>query len=510
MSVQPDSRTPWPEYVAEAYAANRDELLRSLRRRLGSGELAEDVLQEAVLQACTVRGPRPANVAAWLHTVALRRGIDALRRPESQPSPGMEVPDQRPDAHAQLLTRTELVVLRGALRELPARQRKALALQVLEGASTQEIAGSLGVTEVGAKALVHRARRLLAERIAEVELSCGEIRGQWAEASARGVRAPARVHRHAARCPACAAHLGGQRTLRARCSAVLGALWLRLPWESAGRIAPIADAQLVASGKICAGICVVALLAPGVGALTPQREATATTPPEPSASAAPVVTASAPDRRPEPRPAATVGPAALATHGGAATGPALELTTARATRLVAHVPDWIVDLARQTSALRDCDDAACRARTRSQDRPLTAADVERARRLYRIIKANNPSLKRRQLRPEVATAPARPGSGLAASVPPRVATKPSTSAPTEPASTTAAPPPAPEAPAPAPPEAPASPPPAPPEAPPPAEAPEPPVPPVPVPPVPAPPAEAPEPPTPPTSPAPGPAPHVAE
>ncbi len=50
-------------------------------------------------------------------------------------------------------------------RELPERQRAALWLSAVEGLSYADVASSLGTSEKSVKALVHRARVALAERL---------------------------------------------------------------------------------------------------------------------------------------------------------------------------------------------------------------------------------------------------------------------------------------------------------------------------------------------------------
>jgi hypothetical protein len=84
----------------------------------------------------------------------------------------------------------------GALAELPARQRQALVLQSLEGASLEDIAEHVGGDDGSAKALVFRARAGLRARLADRSIGCDEVRTLVAAAARRGVRAPHGVHRH--------------------------------------------------------------------------------------------------------------------------------------------------------------------------------------------------------------------------------------------------------------------------------------------------------------------------
>ena len=66
---------------AELVERHREPLLRYVARRFGP-ELAEDAVQEALLSAhrALIGGTRPADVRAWLSTIAWRRALDLTRR----------------------------------------------------------------------------------------------------------------------------------------------------------------------------------------------------------------------------------------------------------------------------------------------------------------------------------------------------------------------------------------------------------------------------------------------
>ena len=65
----------------ELVERHREPLLRYVARRFGP-ELAEDAVQEALLSAhrALLAGTRPADVRAWLSTIAWRRALDLTRR----------------------------------------------------------------------------------------------------------------------------------------------------------------------------------------------------------------------------------------------------------------------------------------------------------------------------------------------------------------------------------------------------------------------------------------------
>jgi RNA polymerase sigma factor (sigma-70 family) len=147
--------------------AHSPELLRYARRQLGGrAELAEDVLQDAFLNAYRhlTAGTRPQNTRAWLFTIVHNAAINAVRTP--QPSLSLEtshfvVGGATPSEAIE--QREWLDWLMGAIGALPARQRNALVGHALEGRSYRELASREQTTVSAIKTLIHRARRGLAE-----------------------------------------------------------------------------------------------------------------------------------------------------------------------------------------------------------------------------------------------------------------------------------------------------------------------------------------------------------
>ena len=147
--------------------AHSPELLRYARRRLGGrAELAEDVLQDAFLNAYRhlSAGTRPRNMRAWLFAIVHNAAINAVRAP--QPPVSLEayhcVAGESTPSEA-IEQREWLEWLMGAIGTLPARQRDALVGHALEGRSYRELAGREQTTVAAVKTLIHRARRGLAE-----------------------------------------------------------------------------------------------------------------------------------------------------------------------------------------------------------------------------------------------------------------------------------------------------------------------------------------------------------
>lgn len=149
------------------------ELLRYARRQLGGrAELAEDVLQDAFLNAYRhlSAGTRPRNTRAWLFAIVHNAAINAVRAPqppmslEAHHSAAGEHPVAGASTPSEAIEQREwLEWLMGAIVALPARQRDALVGHALEGRSYRELASREQTTVSAVKTLIHRARRGLAE-----------------------------------------------------------------------------------------------------------------------------------------------------------------------------------------------------------------------------------------------------------------------------------------------------------------------------------------------------------
>lgn len=133
----------------------------------GAHHDAEECVQDAFVRALrTLRADdRPMALKAWLYTIVRNRCLDQLRRPRRTVDlAGLEpvLAGRGADPHERLEQREALRAVVGGLQELPARQRRALVMLELEGASHEAIGRELGVSDGGSKALVCRARGALA------------------------------------------------------------------------------------------------------------------------------------------------------------------------------------------------------------------------------------------------------------------------------------------------------------------------------------------------------------
>jgi RNA polymerase sigma-70 factor (ECF subfamily) len=144
-------------------------------RVLGSYAEAEDVAQEAFVRAWRglpgFRGQ--ARFTTWLyrivHNLCLNR-LPKLRRELLQTEPLEEVladPDPAPSDLFDM--REQLAFLHAQLGQLPEKYRLVLTLRYLQQLSYDEIATTLDVPMGTVKTHIHRARRLLRERLRQWE-----------------------------------------------------------------------------------------------------------------------------------------------------------------------------------------------------------------------------------------------------------------------------------------------------------------------------------------------------
>ncbi len=150
--------------------AQSPRLLRFTASLLGSLAEAEELVQEAFLRLWQrAEDWRPdGTVATWLHRVAYRLAVDAIRR--RRPSVALEgledvLADEAPSHHEQLAITQEAVLLRRAIDGLPERQKAALLLCHFQELSQSEAAAIMGIGEHAYESLLARARRRLRETL---------------------------------------------------------------------------------------------------------------------------------------------------------------------------------------------------------------------------------------------------------------------------------------------------------------------------------------------------------
>ena len=135
----PDTEAIWEEFHAG--------LLGFIKRRVGSREIAEDLVQDVMLRVHRQIGgiKRTEAIGAWVHTIA-RNAIT--------------------DHYRSASVRRELAAcISPLLRRLPATYREGLTLTEIDGLTQAQAADRLGLSLPGMKSRVQRGRRQLEEML---------------------------------------------------------------------------------------------------------------------------------------------------------------------------------------------------------------------------------------------------------------------------------------------------------------------------------------------------------
>jgi len=157
--------------LRDLVVADYGGLDRRLARRLGSADLAADVLQETYLrlaetdQVGPVRSPKAYLFRIAVNIAGDRRRAENRRLTAYEVDNLLDIPDDQPDAERVIEGRSEIDLLKRAIAELPERRRRVLLWSRVEGLPNREIAKRIGVTvrtvETDLKqAIEHCAQRL--------------------------------------------------------------------------------------------------------------------------------------------------------------------------------------------------------------------------------------------------------------------------------------------------------------------------------------------------------------
>lgn len=157
----------------EVYDAIAPRIYRHVLGRVGDAGLAEDVVQQTLLQIHRKRGTfvRGAAVLPWALAIARRLAVDAHRRGRKEsltkePDP-VEPPSPDFDAEAHATAAETARRIRAVLAGLPETQRTAFELVKQEGLSVAQAAAVLGITVSAVKLRAHRAYEALRAALGE-------------------------------------------------------------------------------------------------------------------------------------------------------------------------------------------------------------------------------------------------------------------------------------------------------------------------------------------------------
>ena len=177
-SVAPFNKAAFDNAFALLVRMYGETLLRKLCAMLHRREIAEDILQKALLStAQSLKGFSPERIRelklkAWLYTITIHEAIKHLekKRPfevslhskafDEEFLDKLEVPNQqRPETISEALDIHEQVL--GAILKLPAIYQKTALLYFVEDYSSLEISRLLNQPEGTVKSHISRSRKLL-------------------------------------------------------------------------------------------------------------------------------------------------------------------------------------------------------------------------------------------------------------------------------------------------------------------------------------------------------------
>jgi len=129
---------------------------------------AEDCTQETFINAwrALAQFETRSSFGTWLHRIAVNVALARRRKTaRDEPLAEVEVEEEAVETDWTLETPVEVEEIEAAIGALPQGARDALVLHALYGYSHTEAAQMLGVAEGTCKAQLHRARKLLRERL---------------------------------------------------------------------------------------------------------------------------------------------------------------------------------------------------------------------------------------------------------------------------------------------------------------------------------------------------------
>jgi RNA polymerase sigma-70 factor, ECF subfamily len=164
-----DSSTQAAQHLALLLAKHGEELARHIRRMLRDDDAAQDVLQDTMIRAhrALPRLAAGSNERAWLYRIATNTSLnhlrsqarerDALRRHAAEREATVEL--HADGRHERDEARR--AALWAQVARLPARQRLALTLRLVDELDYEEIARRVGGSAATARANVYQATKKL-------------------------------------------------------------------------------------------------------------------------------------------------------------------------------------------------------------------------------------------------------------------------------------------------------------------------------------------------------------
>ncbi len=134
---------------------------------------AEDVFQETMLAALRASDQLrdPAATRSWLFSIAARKAVDSHRVAARSPAPVADVEPAITDTDVGIAEKG----IWATVRELPDKQRQAVALRYLADLSYREIGMAMEISEAAARRNVFEGLKQLRARLDSLGAGTGEM-----------------------------------------------------------------------------------------------------------------------------------------------------------------------------------------------------------------------------------------------------------------------------------------------------------------------------------------------
>ncbi|WP_445489642.1 RNA polymerase sigma factor [Rhodopseudomonas sp. RCAM05734] len=152
----PGVETPGPSRdsstLRELLVDRYGDLKKSLTRRLGSGDWADEALQDTFLTLDrenaneTIRNPMAYLLRAAINTALNQRRAESRRLSDAEIDGILEIPDENPDSLRIIEGRSDIARFKAILMGLSPRAREILIAVRLDGRTQSEIAAHLGIS----------------------------------------------------------------------------------------------------------------------------------------------------------------------------------------------------------------------------------------------------------------------------------------------------------------------------------------------------------------------------
>lgn len=161
--------------VLSTLVANHREFLRFVERRVGSRDVAEEILQAAFVKSAEQLAAVRESAVGWFYTV-LRNAITDHHRRQAAAGRRLEqlARDAELDARDEELHQVACTCVRELAATLKPEYAEALQAIELDGVSVKDYAARVGISSNNAGVRVFRARDALRKQVARACGTCAD------------------------------------------------------------------------------------------------------------------------------------------------------------------------------------------------------------------------------------------------------------------------------------------------------------------------------------------------